>query len=109
MQRYSCNVRPGGDLIHDVPKTGVSAAEVMILNHIHGEGAVVNIQPEKMDRTPSKVEYKKLVETYGDRPVIEVFGSGYNVQLPSKLELDSEEEEFEEEEASALDEGALDV
>ncbi len=93
MQRYSCNVRPGGDLIHDVPKSGMSAAEIMVLNHIHGEGAVVHIEPTKMDRMKSKDEYEHLRQVYGDKPVIEVFGNGFNVQLPSKLDLGIDEEE----------------
>ena len=95
-QLYNCNVRPGGDLIHDVPKTDVSAAEIMVLNHVHGEGSVINIEPTKTTRTPHKQEYNRLTDVYGPRAVQEVFGNVFNVRLPNKLDLDAMEEGDEE-------------
>jgi hypothetical protein len=92
-QLYKCNVRPGGDLIHDVPKTDVSAAEIMVLNHVHGEGAVINIEPTKTTRTPHKQEYNRLGDIYGLKAVQEVFGNVFNVRLPNKLDLDAMEED----------------
>jgi len=94
-QLYNCNVRPGGDLIHDVPKENLSAAEIMVLNHVHGEGSVVNIEPTKTTRTPHKEEYGRLCDVYGAKSVQEVFGNIFNVRLPNKLDLDAMDDDDE--------------
>ena len=110
-QLYKCSVRPGGDLIHDVPKTGVSAAEIMVLNHVHGEGSVINIEPTKTNRTPHKQEYNRLAQVYGSRAVHEVFGNVFNVRLPNKLDLDAmnDEDGDDGEEQKELTDKDLDV
>ena len=102
-QLYNCSVRPGGDLIHDVPKKDVSAAEIMVLNHVHGEGSVINIEPTKTTRAPHKQEYNRLTDVYGAKAVQEVFGNVFNVRLPNKLDLDTMEDDDGEEELSDKD------
>lgn len=87
MQRYSCNVRPGAELTHEVPRINISAAEIMVLQHIHGEGSVVNIRVGKGagDKTTHKDEYDRLVEQYGLEKVAPVLGSGFAINLPNRL------------------------
>lgn len=88
MQFYHCNIRPGGDLGHEVPKKDISAAEIMVLQYIHGNDAVVDIRQGKSNKKPglAKKEYEKLMGQYGPAPVKAMFGEGYNVQLPDRLE-----------------------
>lgn len=47
-----CNIvlRLGGSLLHTVPKTDVTPAEILILKRIHGDDAVVDIRPTKFDK-----------------------------------------------------------
>ena len=96
-QLYNCGVNHAGDLVHEIPKTNISAAEIMVLNHVHGEGSVVRIEPTKTVRTPHKKEYEYLVDTYGPKAVMEVFGTGFNVRLPNKLDLDAMNDDGDEE------------
>lgn len=42
-QFYNCRVRLAGSLLNEVPKTGISAAEVHLLADQHGEDAIVDI------------------------------------------------------------------
>lgn len=44
MEAYSCRVRLGGSLHNEVLKPHVSAADVLLLRHIHGEDAVTDIK-----------------------------------------------------------------
>lgn len=44
MHFYDCRVRLNGSLLNEVPKIGIPAPEVIMLQAIHGEGSVVDIQ-----------------------------------------------------------------
>lgn len=80
MQRCICEVRLGGDLLNTVEKYGVSPAEVVLLNHIHGEGSVVNVRPNGNDRGRAVDEKADLQERYA-RFFKDVF-PGASPQLP---------------------------
>lgn len=85
MQRYNATVRLGGKLDNTVIKKGISASEIMVLQHIHGEDAVVDIKDTgEMDMVPYKQEYEHLSKVYRAKNVVAVF-PGRNPNMPSKL------------------------
>lgn len=88
MQIYDVSVRPGGYMGTDVPKKNVSAAEILVLRHIHGEDSVINIKPRKMAKGHSHAEFRAaLAAKYGETLIATVFGPNkHNVQLPVRLE-----------------------
>lgn len=43
MQAYNCKVRLHGSLYNEVPKDGISAAEVTVLRVIHGHDAIADL------------------------------------------------------------------
>lgn len=62
---FACMVRLGGLLTNTVPKEGVSAAEILVLQHIHGSDAVVDIIPQGVDEERRvDEEYDRLVAAY---------------------------------------------
>lgn len=65
MQLYSAKVRLKGDLYNEVSKTALSAAEILLLQHIHGADSVVGITPtgDDPDRMIS-AERDRLSITY---------------------------------------------
>ncbi len=64
MQVCSVTVSLGGDIRNTVIREGVTPAEIAVLNHIHGEGAVHNINPTHMDKRAHKEEKTRLTEKY---------------------------------------------
>ena len=64
MQVCDVEVRLAGDVYHTVPKIGVTPAEILILQTIHGSDAVVNIRPRKQDKRGHADEYDRLSRTY---------------------------------------------
>lgn len=65
MQLCDVEVRLGDSAGHTVPKTGVTPAEIVVLQAIHGASAIVGIKPTKMDKRPHTQEWDRLVSTYG--------------------------------------------
>lgn len=111
MQNYTATVRLRGSAMNEVQKEDVTAAEVIMLKRIHGEDALVNIRPTRMDKRNHKEERARLSEVYGARKVEELFGNEIiGAKLPVKLDgiadipsdtdddLDDESEETEPEE-----------
>lgn len=84
MQRVNCELRLSGDVLNTVEKKGVSPAEIVILNDLHGEGAVINIKPTEMDKTPHGVERERLCGIYGTHVVDRIFPGQFN-KLPVTL------------------------
>lgn len=66
MQTYDCKVRLGDSVSNEVRKTDVTAAEVMVLRAIHGEGAVSDIVKKKMDKRSHAEERKRLYAIYAN-------------------------------------------
>lgn len=78
METANVLVRLGGDLGNAVPKIGVTPAEILVLKHIHGSDAVVDVRPAGFDkRRRHEEEYNRLAATY-DR------GAGEFVSRPGE-------------------------
>jgi hypothetical protein len=84
---YDATVRPAGQITHEVPKVGLSAAEVVILRSIHGDDGVVHLRPSKSAR-PAGDERARLIAVYGEKVVGKVFGSTYGSALPQEVPAD---------------------
>lgn len=70
MQLYDCTVRLSGSMYNEVPKVGVTAAEIAVLKAIHqapdaGVEAVINIKAGENVRRDDHEERQRLEETYG--------------------------------------------
>ena len=88
MQRCKATVRLAGDMRNAVVKTGVSPAEVMVLQHIHGLDSVVDIRVTGNDRgNPQRHhgELARLRNTYREKAVAAVF-PGAKPTLPETFE-----------------------
>lgn len=83
---------------HELPKEGLTAAEIMILRSIHGADGVTNLVSTVMDRRAHREELDRLVDVYGAAAVHRVFGP--MPQLPVKL-ADEGDEGGEEEDTEA--------
>jgi|GEM_PF-3659960 len=51
MKFYSCLVNLNGEMKNQVPMVGIPAAEVVMLQYLHGEDAVVNLREAKAKET----------------------------------------------------------
>lgn len=65
MQICDADVRLGGNILQVVPKQGLTVAEICVLREIHGNDAVVNIRPTKMDKRNHAEEFARLQHIYG--------------------------------------------
>lgn len=84
MQIYQAEVCIGGLLTNTVVKSGLTAAEIMLLQHEHGADAVRAIKPGKNVKRPYQDEYNRLLKAYGRKKFEKVFPGGRPV-LPEKL------------------------
>lgn len=70
MKLYDCTVRLEGSPLHEVKKTDVTAAEIIVLREIHGGmDAVIDIKPvgkgrEKVAKRTSGEERARLASIY---------------------------------------------
>lgn len=103
MQLYNCVVRHAGNLGMTVHKIDLSAAEIVVLRHLHGADAVVNVSPSRETRLDSRKVRERLVELYGDKAIVECF-PGATPRLPATLAEAGIEEEGEGAVASESDE-----
>lgn len=86
MKFYDCTVRPAGSLLHEVPKQGLSAAEVVLLRSIHGDDGVVHLKPSKVKGDLSDAaERQRLSAVYGEKAVAKVFSATYGAALPQEV------------------------
>jgi hypothetical protein len=99
MDVYSCRVRLKGSLLNTVNKEQVTAAEIVLLDHIHqGDNpAVYDIQKIGEAKRSDRQERDRLSRMYGEilgRPgaavIGEVLGVG-NVPLPQSIGDDYQE------------------
>lgn len=65
MKLYSCKVRLSGSLYNEVPKTDVTAAEVTLLQTLHGTDSVVQIYETGKNKVGQSDERSRLIEVYG--------------------------------------------
>ncbi len=83
---YDATVRPAGQLTHEVPRSGLSAAEVYMLRYIHGDDGVVRLNKSKVDRKVVDAEERaRLKHVYGEKHFAAVFGSTFGSKLPDDV------------------------
>jgi hypothetical protein len=95
MQVVTCEIHLAGDRNHVVVKTGVTVAEIEILRVIHGNDAVLNIQPTKQDTRKHAEELDRLRRVYkrrmpgsdskGTKNIVDVVYPGPRPNLPATL------------------------
>ncbi|API60535.1 hypothetical protein BSL82_15630 [Tardibacter chloracetimidivorans] len=68
MQLCNVEVRLGDSAGHTVRKSDVTPAEILVLRAIHGESAVVDINPTKMSKRAQHEEWDRLQRSYGRTP-----------------------------------------
>lgn len=85
MQFYSAKIRLSGSLNNEVRREDLTAAEIGVLRHLHGETALVEIEAAagSSDRSDA-VERLRLVGVYGEKTVKEVLGTSVH-PLPKEL------------------------
>lgn len=67
MQLYNCKVRLQGSLYNEVPKSGVSAAEVTVLRVIHGHDAIADlVSAGRENDRDDREEREYLNSEYGE-------------------------------------------
>jgi hypothetical protein len=80
-----------------LPDDHLTAAEIMILRHLHDTDSVVNIEVRGEQRRSHRYEKTRLLERYGKKPFEAVFGPVDGVtRLPEELGRDEDEGEGDE-------------
>lgn len=76
MQIFNCQVWLNGNGIRttQVPKNGISAAEVIVLRKLHGLDSVVDIDLIGDEKRQLSAERAKLERTYGKKLIVQLFG-----------------------------------
>ena len=65
MRLYDCKVLLAGNRNNEVRKSDITAAEIMVLQEIHGGiGSIIEIQPKGMDKRSHADERAHLFNTY---------------------------------------------
>lgn len=87
MDFHNCVLRHAGNLGMTVHKTDIPTPEIVLLRHIHGPDAVVQIETVRNSIPTDQRELReKLVRFYGDKFVDDVFPSnGMVARLPRTL------------------------
>jgi hypothetical protein len=98
MQLYKATVRikpPGSTSpTHELEKEDLTAPEIVVLRHVHGDDAVLRISKTKMDKREKAGEVERLRDKFNSdtRDVIrEVFGPAPLQTMPLALEVEAEE------------------
>lgn len=86
MQQYNATVRIGGSPLHEVPRIGLTAPEVICLRAVHGDDAVVNIKQGTVSTRTQTQERDRLRQVYGPEVVSRLFGDTYEPRLPVRLD-----------------------
>lgn len=84
MQVCSCLVRHDGELNQVTFKPEVTVAEIVMLRSIHGEDAITDILPVRMDRRTHEEELDRLNRIYTE-PAVKRIWSGFRPRLPVSL------------------------
>lgn len=65
MQLANIVLRLGGSLLHTVPIADATPAEILVLQHIHGNDAVVDVRPTRVDKGKRhEAEFDRLATKY---------------------------------------------
>lgn len=87
MQLYNAKVRLSGNVLNEVERNAITAAEVIVLQAVHGADAVVNVKPVKMDKRNHRDERDRLEYRYGKPRIEQLFGPAHSgSKLPVKLD-----------------------
>lgn len=74
MQLCNLTLRLGGSLLHTVPVRDATPGEILVLKRIHGDDAVTDVRPTKVDKNRRhEIEWERLSHKY-DR------GSAFSAQ-----------------------------
>ena len=65
MQLANILLRLAGDTGNTVPKYDVTPSEIAVLRHIHGDEAVIDVEPTGDVKRTSRAERERLSERYG--------------------------------------------
>lgn len=92
MDVFSCRVRPGGHIFHEVNASGITAPEVEVLRSVHGgpETVYAFTKTGTVD-TSDRDEYTRLAEIYSPDAVAKVYGPLQAARLPKTIEDDFED------------------
>src|SRR3954471_7472729 len=66
MKLYDCKLRLAGNVMHEVSKPGVTAAEIEIFRFVHGEDAAVDIKEVGDAKRSSAEERARLKAIYAN-------------------------------------------
>jgi hypothetical protein len=90
---YNCHVRLGGTTTSEVPLYGISAAEIIVLRHVHGLDAVVRIEAKNQATASNSAMRELLQKKYeGENKhgmINSLFGPSH-MPLPQELDPESE-------------------
>lgn len=67
MQRANLTLRLGGSQLHTVPIVNATPAEILVLQRIHGNDAVVDVRPTEPLKAPRHAEIYEALSTKYDR------------------------------------------
>lgn len=84
MQLYDAKVRLNGKVQNEVPKTGITGAEVLVLKEIHGADAVVDVTAAAAEARSHDAERERLERVYGPKVVAKLFGAAH-LDLPLRI------------------------
>jgi hypothetical protein len=85
MELVECTVRLAGSIQHTVPKAGVTPPEILILKHIHGADAVVDIRPAGTTKRPLDEEWDRLARSYDAQSALASSPGEQRVSLMERL------------------------
>lgn len=86
MDLHTATVRLAGGLRMQLPKENLTAAEIVVLKHLHGQDGVVDVSRTRETKRQHRVEVERLRSTYGDKAVEACFpGASSMTRLPKTL------------------------
>jgi len=95
MRLYHCHVRLGGKTSNEVPLFAITAAEIIVLRHIHGDDSVVRIEPageyyanQFELRDQLRVKYERGDHQHG--LIVTLLGPDHMNNLPDALNPEAE-------------------
>ena len=95
MRLYDCHVRLGGTTSSEVPLSDITAAEILILRHLHGDDGVVRIVQRSREainqfELRDKLRAKYEVSEHQAGLIVKVLGLDHMNNLPEELDPASE-------------------
>lgn len=85
MELVECTVRLAGSVQHTVPKANVSPGEILLLKHIHGADAVVDIRPAGKAKHSVEAEWDRLASIYDAQSALSSQPGEQKISLMERL------------------------